>query len=107
MVEALAARRAVVFAQELCLQAVEVEGDSLKVIQALLAAKPSRTLFGNVITDIHCLVASFNYIFFHVKREGNKLAHALAHRAVLSANLDVWLEDLYRDLEDVFQFNLP
>ena len=75
-VEALAARRAVVFAQELCLQAVEVEGDSLKVIQALVAAKPSRTLFGNVITDIHCLVASFNYIFFHVKREGNKLAYA-------------------------------
>ena len=45
MVEALAARRAVVYAQELCLQAVEVEGDSLKVIQALVAAKPSRTLF--------------------------------------------------------------
>lgn len=25
----------------------------------------------------------------------------------ISADLDVWLEDLPRDLEDVFQFDLP
>ena len=39
------------------------------------------------------------------EREGNKLAHALAHRAVVSVDFDVWLEDLPRDLEDVFQFD--
>ena len=89
-----------------CLQAVEVDGDSLKVIQAIVATKPSRTLFGNVIADIHCLVANFNYSFCHFKREGNKLAHALARRAVVFADFDVWLEDLPRDLEDVFQFDL-
>nr|POE97230.1 hypothetical protein CFP56_60335 [Quercus suber] len=90
-VEALATQRAVVFAQELCLQAVEVEGDSLKVIQALVAAKPSRTLFGNVIADIHSLVANFNCSFCHVKREGSKLAHALARRAVVFVDFDVWV----------------
>ena len=98
MVEALATQRVVVFAQELCLQAMEVEGDSLKVIQALVVAKPSRTLFGNVIADINYLVANFNCSFCHVKWEGNKLAYAIARRAVVSANFDVWLEDLPRDL---------
>jgi len=38
----------------------------------------------------------------HVNRRGNKLAHALARRVVLSANIDVWLEDLPWNLNDVF-----
>ena len=40
--------------------------------------------------------------FQHVRREGNKLGHALARRAVSSANFDVRVEDLPSDLEDVF-----
>ena len=106
MVEALAARRAVVFAKELCLQSVEVEGDSLCVIQALVAAKSSRTMFGNDIADIHCLVSNINCSFCDVKRAGNRLVHALARRVVVSIDFDVWLEDLSRDLEDVLQFDL-
>ena len=54
---------------------------------------------------LHSLVSNVNCSFCHVKREGNKLAHALAHRAVVSVDFDVWLEDLPRDLEDVFQFD--
>ena len=106
MVEALAASRAVVFAKELCLQSMVVEGDSLRVIQALIDDRPSRTMFGNVIADIHSLVSNIDCSFCHVKREGNKLAHALARRAVASADSDVWLEELPRDLEDIFQFDL-
>ena len=52
VVEALAASRAIVFAKELCLQSMVVEGDSLRVIQAIIAARPSRTMFGNVVVDI-------------------------------------------------------
>ena len=37
---------------------------------------------------------------------GNSLAHSLAKRAVLSADLDVWLEELPQDLIDVFQSDL-
>ena len=48
-----------------------------------------------------------NVVFCHVKREGNKLAHALTHRAVASANFGVWSEDLPHDLEDIFvMFNV-
>ena len=71
MVEALAASRAVVFAKELCLQSMVVEGDSLRVIQALIDDRPSRTMFGNVIADIHSLVSNVDCSFCHVKREGN------------------------------------
>ena len=38
---------------------------------------------------------------------GNNLAHSLARRAVLTADTDVWLEDLPQDLDDVFQSDLP
>ena len=106
MVEALAASRVVAFAKELCLQSMVVEGDSLRVIQALIDARPSRTMFGHVIADIHSLVSNVDCSFCHVKREGNKLAHALARRAVASADFNVWLEELPRDLEDIFQFDL-
>ena len=43
-------------------------------------------------------------VVFH---KGNKLAHALTHRAVSFANFDVWLEDLPYDLDDIFKFDLP
>ena len=34
------------------------------------------------------------------------LAHALARRAILFANTDVWVESLPSDLDSVFQLNL-
>ena len=83
-----------------------VEGDCLWVIQALVVARPSRSMFGHVIADIHSLISNVEFSFCHVKREGNKLAHALARRAVASADFGVWLEELSRDLEDIFQFDL-
>ena len=68
-----------------------VEGDSLRVIQALVDARPSRSMFGHVIADIHSLISNVECSFCHVKKEGNKLAHAFAHRAVASADFGVWL----------------
>lgn len=45
-------------------------------------------------------------MFQHIHQEENKLAHGLGRRTVLSADTDVWIEDLPRDLDDVFQSNL-
>ena len=50
-VEALAACRAVVFAKELCIFKVVVEGDFLRVVQALKAKERCNTLYGNIIED--------------------------------------------------------
>lgn len=41
--------------------------------------------------------------FQHICKEGNRLAHGLARRAILSVNTSVWVENLPVDLEDVFQ----
>lgn len=38
---------------------------------------------------------------------GNNLAHSLARRAILIADINVWLEELSPDLDVVFQFDLP
>ena len=62
-------------------------------------------MYGHVIDDIRFLSSSTSYSFSHVKRKGNRLAHALARRAVSSVDTDVWLEDLPQDLDDVFQLD--
>ena len=80
-----------------------IEGDSLRVLQAINGTIPVRTMYGHVIDDICFLSSSISCSFLHVKRKGNRLAHALARRAVSSADTDVWLEDLPQDLVDVFQ----
>ncbi|KAK9998718.1 hypothetical protein SO802_018321 [Lithocarpus litseifolius] len=106
-VEALAARRAVMFAKEISVFRVVVEGDSLQVIKAVNNSKLSMSSYGHIIDEIRLLSTSFSCCnFVHVQREGNKLAHALAHRVVLSVDFDVWMEDLPRDLDDVFLFDL-
>jgi len=45
-------------------------------------------------------------MFQHVKRDGNRLAHSLAKKAILSADLKVWVEDLPEDMDVVFQLDL-
>ena len=51
MAEALAARRAVIFARELSLFNIIVEGDCLHVIQALQRPDPCNMLFGHIIDE--------------------------------------------------------
>ena len=107
LVEALATRRAISFAKELSIHQIVIEGDSLWAIQAINEARPIRTMYGRVVDDIIFLPSSVSCSFLHVKRKGNRLAHALACRVISSTNLNVWLEDLPRDLDDIFQFDLP
>ncbi|XP_065638086.1 uncharacterized protein LOC136071113 [Quercus suber] len=107
LAEALAARRAVVFAQELSIANVLVEGDCLKVVSALRDPAGCHTLYGHIVEDTHCLASQFqSYGFSHVRRRGNLLAHALARRAVSSADFDVWVEELPVELESIFQTDL-
>ena len=69
MVEALAARRALIFAYEICIFKAVVEGDSLKVIQALNNPKPNRTQLGHIISDIQSLGAGMQFCnFIHTRR---------------------------------------
>ena len=101
MVEALAASQAISFVREIIILRVVVEGGSLQVIKAINNTKPLRLLSGISLMRLNCCLLKV-----HVRHEGNKLAHTLTRRAVLFADTDVWLEDLPRDLDDVFQFDL-
>ena len=86
---------------------MQVEGDCLKVIQALMTQVRCNTLYGHVIEDTRRLGTTLQHCQFqHVRREGNKLAQALARKAVLFVDTNVWVEDLSSDLDDVFQFDL-
>ena len=90
--EALTARKAVILVKELMLFQVCFEGDCQRVIQAINAPRACHTLFGHIIEEIHCFSSSLvGCSFLHVQREGNKLAHALVRRAVLSTDTDVWV----------------
>ena len=51
MAEVMAARRAVVFAQELSLSKVVVGDDCLRVVSALNAFVRYNTLYGNVVEE--------------------------------------------------------
>ena len=95
------------FSKEINVFRVVVEGDSLQVIKAVNSSKLSKTPDGHIIDEIRLLSSSLSCCnLVHVHSEGNKLVHALAHRAVVSADIDVWMEDLPRDLDDVLLFDL-
>ena len=84
-----------------------MEGDSLHVIKAVNTSKLSKASYGHIIDEIRLMLSSISYCnFVHVQCEGNKLAHALPCQVVVSADIDVWLEDLPRDLDDVLLFDL-
>ncbi|XP_075663206.1 uncharacterized protein LOC142632745 [Castanea sativa] len=83
MAKALAVRRTVVFAQELSLTNVIIEEESLRVIHALGESGQCKTLFGQVIEETRRLGESLQLCqFLHVRRDGNRLAHALAKREI-------------------------
>ena len=67
-----------------------------------------RTLFGHIIDESKRIEGTLrSCLFQHVQCEGNRLAHCLAKKAVLSADTDVWIESLPEDVEDVFHSDLP
>lgn len=97
--------RAISFSKDLSIHQMVVEGDSLWVIKAINDARLVRTMYGHVINDTRILSSIICCSFLDVKPKSNRLAHVLTHRAVVSVNIDMWLEDLSRDLVDVFQFD--
>ena len=103
MAKAMAARRALLFAQGPSLYKVMMKGDYLRVVSALNSSVSCNTMYGNVVEETRRQVCKFHFCSFsHVHRGGNKLAQSLARRAVSSVGLDVWVEELPFELESVF-----
>ncbi|MED6132148.1 hypothetical protein PIB30_016570 [Stylosanthes scabra] len=71
----------------------EAQACVLEVILAITNARIGDNYFGFCIADCLNLTNSFrSMVFLHVKREGNRVAHALANLALYSPGL-IWLEE--------------
>lgn len=98
--EALSARFVLKIAWESGFRDIVMESDCLKLIAHLKLAKVETSSFGNLVYDILVLVASFNSVSFnHVCRDGNKVAHNLAHLSRSFSETRVWLEEVPREVQ--------
>ena len=103
-VEAMAARKATKFTLEIGFDKIILEGDSEIIYKDLLNNGSSLALHGHLIQDVKALVSLFSSICFsHVSQTGNQAAHSLARRAILSDNLNVWMEEVPPNILDVIQ----
>uniref|UniRef100_A0A2N9J5F1 RNase H type-1 domain-containing protein n=1 Tax=Fagus sylvatica TaxID=28930 RepID=A0A2N9J5F1_FAGSY len=99
-IEAWTVKRSIQFALEIGLTEAEFEGDSQIVVTALNDTHPSLATFGLLIVDAKAMARKLQkFSFSHVKRQGNRLAHALAHKAQFCNSLEVWMEAVPPDLE--------
>jgi hypothetical protein len=90
LAEALALRRATLFASEEGFSNIIIGSDCLSVIQRVLATPVDRSLMGLVIEDIKRLARGFSSCDFrHVYRRLNVAAHSLA-RSCASFSCFVW-----------------
>ena len=93
--EALAARKALMFAHELGFQSVILEGDALGLIQALKSQEQNVCPLGLLVEDVKVYLNHFQIMLSsHVKRNSNSVAYCLAKHAISIPSLQVWMEDL-------------
>ncbi|XP_065619863.1 uncharacterized protein LOC136063423 [Quercus suber] len=82
-VEALAALKAASLARELGFRNVILEGDSLCLIKALKSAEDSFSPTGLLVDNVKRFASSFErWMYSHVKRNGNSVAHSLAKNVI-------------------------
>ena len=94
-VEALAAATALALAEDLGMQRVILEGDSLVIIIALREEEQIFSPIGLLLEDVRRLSLSFQQLLYsHTKREGNSVAHNLARYANSIPDFLVWMEDV-------------
>ena len=100
--EAYAARSAAQLAINLGFKEVDIEGDSITIVNALLNSAPCCTLYGHLVNDTKNAAHSFLSVqFLHVKRDGNLVAHSLTKRARFSKPFEVWMEFVPPDVVSI------
>ena len=99
ILEALAARRAMIFMEELGLREAIFEGDSELIVKALVGDVSIRSSIGHIVKDYKSLMGLFQTCTFsHVRWQSNGVAHALARRARNSSPLSVWMKSVPLDI---------
>jgi ribonuclease HI len=107
MTEALAARKAILFAKEVGLTNVAFEGDAENVIRDLCSSETLHSAYGLLIEDAKSMLLTFqDYSISHTRRSGNMVAHALACIATQCQNCLVWMEEVPPDISNVLLHDL-
>ncbi|KAL0282834.1 UNVERIFIED_CONTAM: putative mitochondrial protein [Sesamum angustifolium] len=87
MVEAFAAREAILLALRFGWRRIIIEGDSANLLLKLSEPSPDCSVLGPIVRDIKLLAFGFDQCLFSlVRRSGNKIAHCLARRASVFAS---------------------
>lgn len=92
--EAVAMRHAVKIATEASLRDIVAESDNLKLVNHLKKDLKETSSFGNIVADIlvfGCVCRRI--VFSHVCRDGNRVAHELAHLSKDYSEMRVWMEE--------------
>ena len=106
-VEALAAATALALAEDLGMQRVILEGDSLVIIKALREEEQFFSPVGLLLEDVRKLSLSFQQLLYsHTKREGNSVTHNLARYANSIPDFLVWMEDVPPCIQSFVQADL-
>jgi ribonuclease HI len=92
--EAMAALVAIELCRDLGVFYVILEGDSLKVVNAINEDQSSRRRYGHILDDIKVVLSSLrSWEVMHVKTEANMAAHNLIKEALKSQMDRTWIED--------------
>ena len=103
----MAARRAAEFSLEIGIDQVIIEGDSEVIYKDQIDPRPSLALHKHLICDILQFASVFSLCTFNtVGQTGNYVAHCLARRAILTHDLNVWMEEMPPDILQFVQADL-
>ncbi|KAI8525227.1 hypothetical protein RHMOL_Rhmol13G0213400 [Rhododendron molle] len=91
VVEAMAARDSLLFAMEMGLESVTIEGDSQQLVQLVQRRKEGHPGVGVLVADIMHILAGFSSAeVSFVRRSGNGVAHSIAQKAVRGLVSSTW-----------------
>ncbi|XP_075655236.1 uncharacterized protein LOC142625472 [Castanea sativa] len=95
IVEAMAAARALSFAQDLGYTSFILEGDSANIITTLSSDETSLSTYGHILSSGKDMIGADSCVSFsHVCRSGNSVTHNITKHARYVRGFSVWTEDV-------------
>ncbi|KAK9997335.1 hypothetical protein SO802_022021 [Lithocarpus litseifolius] len=94
-VEAITACRAVEFGSEIGVDYAIMEDDPEVIVKALRNKDNGFLFIAPLINDVSLFSGLYSELsYFHIRKNGNKVAHSLARLALITIDCTVWMEDV-------------
>ncbi|KAJ9139642.1 hypothetical protein P3X46_030355 [Hevea brasiliensis] len=86
---------------------VQLESDSLLLVQAVSSRLTYRSYFGSIVNDRKWLMRDLQFCSLHfVRKAANQAAHTVARAAISEPGENEWVDEVPSFLEDAVQFDL-